>query len=177
MNGNCLVCGSPTKSHHVATADGSELYCCHSCWTRRTDDDVQEALAEYNVLTGEGLDELREEFRTLAPADLEPSSLPPLPVGEDLEVRRGTADDVIELAGTEHAGEADDFDSPFAGVVPEVDLPRDPADPVYAAFAFTTAGGPREAAYVAWLCIGEGADALADAIDRLGDAMRGSPDV
>lgn len=177
MNGNCLVCGSPTKSHHVTTVDGSELYCCHSCWTRHADDDVQEALAEYNILTGEVLDELREEFRTLAPADLEPSSLPALPIGEDLEVRRGTGGDVFELAGAEQVGKGVDFDGLFAGVVPEVALPRDPADAVYAAFGFTTAGGPREAAYLAWLCIGDDVDALGAAIDRLGEAMRGSPDV
>jgi hypothetical protein len=172
----CIVCTTPTKSHHVATRDGCEQYCCHSCWQLRNTDDVQEALAEYSILTTEVLDELRAEFRTLPAApDLE-TSLPALPVG-DLDVREGAAGDVFELAGAEQAGEDIDFHGRFAGVIPRVDLPTDPQDPVYAAFGYTTAGGAREESYLAWLCIGDDGDDLADAVESLAAAMRGSPDV
>ncbi|QCC57302.1 hypothetical protein NP511_22605 (plasmid) [Natrinema thermotolerans] len=177
MRSNCIACGSPTKSHHIATTDGVEQFCCHSCWQHRDDDDIQEALREYNVLTGERLDELRETFRSFDPVDDLEVSFSDLPVGQGHEIRRGAGGEIFELAGAEQVGKGVIFDGPFAGVTNEVDLPRDPEEPIYAAFGFTPSGDDHEPAYLAWLCIGDDGDALSTAVDSLAAAMRGEPDV
>lgn len=177
MNTTCLVCDSPTKSHHVATTDGVEQYCCHSCWQRRNDPEVQEALAAHDVLPGEVLDELLEEYRDLTTAVNMETSLPDLPSDQTVEIRQGAGGDVFELAGAKQVGKSVNFDGQFAGVVPVVDLPREPLAPVYAAFGYTKTGAEHEEAYLAWIAIGGEGDDLAAALDRVDDVLRGEAHV
>jgi len=177
MNWNCIVCGSPTSSHHISTTDGGEQYCCHSCWQRRTDSDVRAALATYSVLPGEVLDDVVEGFRSSSTELVLDGRLPELPDNQTIESREGPGGEFFELAGAELQEEHIEFNGPFAGVMTELELPREPSEPICAMLGYVKSGGERERVYVAWLCLGETPDQLGTAVGRMAAVLRGETDV
>ena len=177
MNTNCLVCGSPTQSHHVVTTDGVEQYCCHSCWQRRNSTEVHEALAAYDVVTGEVLDDLLTGYRSATTAVNLKVDLPDLPTDNVVEYREGPGGEIFELAGAKQVGQRVEFDGRFAGVISEVNLPRPHEEKVCAAFGYERSGGDHTEAYLAWLCIGDSGAALADALGKMVTVLRGGSNV